>query len=112
MLKDAFCSRSWQVYIDGSPCTNVVHTLGAEEKELTCLSPAITRTTVAAIDVTTKISVSGRPTFRFVAGYFKAIVIPPPPLLKRLANGVPGIAYFSYDSSKKVSEGKGVVFCR
>ena len=38
-----------KVNIDGSPCLNVVHTPGREEAELTCLSPAATVSTMAAI---------------------------------------------------------------
>lgn len=38
-----------QVFVDGSPCLRVVHTPGSEETELTCVSPAITATSAAAI---------------------------------------------------------------
>ena len=37
------------MYIDGSPCLDVVHTPGNEETELTCVSPPATLATVAAI---------------------------------------------------------------
>lgn len=38
-----------QVFIDGSPCSRVVHTPGNEETELTCISPAITAIGAAAM---------------------------------------------------------------
>lgn len=38
-----------QVYVDGSPCLDVVHTPGSEETELTCVSPPITTTAATAI---------------------------------------------------------------
>ncbi|CAM9514142.1 unnamed protein product, partial [Laminaria digitata] len=45
----AFGGANAQVNIDGSPCTNVVHTPGSEETELTCISPPATSATTAAI---------------------------------------------------------------
>lgn len=36
------------MYIDGSPCKDVVHTPGTEETELTCVSPPITATAATA----------------------------------------------------------------
>lgn len=34
--------RKVQVYIDGVPCTDVEHTPGREETELSCLTPTMT----------------------------------------------------------------------
>ncbi len=37
------------MFIDGSPCLDVIHTPGSEETELTCVSPPITAAAAAAI---------------------------------------------------------------
>lgn len=44
----AFVHTIEQVYIDGSPCSDVVHTPGSEETELTCVSPPIAATAATA----------------------------------------------------------------
>ncbi|CAM9683580.1 unnamed protein product, partial [Pylaiella littoralis] len=46
---EAFGPANAKVFIDGSPCSRVVHTPGNEETELTCISPAITAIGAAAM---------------------------------------------------------------
>ncbi|CAM9532082.1 unnamed protein product, partial [Ectocarpus sp. 12 AP-2014] len=46
---EAFGPANAKVFVDGSPCSHVVHTPGSEEVELSCVSPPVTATTAAEI---------------------------------------------------------------
>lgn len=55
----ALSTISNQVYIDGSPCLDVVHTPGSEETELTCVSPPITATAATATMASAGVTFTG-----------------------------------------------------